>query len=236
MPESGAPRYQTRIRDLPPSERPRERLRDAGSGVLSNSELLAIVLRTGSSSESALSLANRLLAEFRGLGGVARAGFNELLGFRGLGEAKAAQVQAALELGRRVASLPLEERASIGSPQDVYNLLSAEMAFLDQESLRVLLLNTKNQVVRTVEVYKGNVNNINVRAGETLRHAVRENCPSVILVHNHPSGDPTPSSEDAQMTKQLVEAGRMLDVEVMDHVVVARSGFVSMKEKKLGFG
>lgn len=203
---------------------------EVGAGVLSNSELLAIVLRTGSSSESALSLANRLLAGFRGLGGVARAGFNELLGFRGLGEAK-----AALELGRRVASLPLEEKASISSPQDVYNLLSAEMAFLDQESLRVLLLNTKNQVVRTVKVYEENVNNINVRAGETLRHAERENCPSVILVHDHPSGDPTPSSEDAQMTKQLVEAGRMLDIEVTDHVVVARSGFVSMREKKLGF-
>lgn len=233
-PTSG--QYQTRMRDLPPSERPRERLRDAGPGMLSNAELIAILLRTGSSRESALSLANRLLAQFQGLGGLARAGFNELLVFRGLGDAKAAQVMAALELGKRITSLPADERPSVGSPQDVYNLFAAEMALLEQESMRVLLLNTKNQVLRTVEVYKGTVSAVAVRAGEALRHAVRENSPSVIILHNHPSGDPTPSNEDVQITKQLVDAGRMLDVEVLDHVVIGRRGFVSMKERKLGFG
>ncbi|MSQ12489.1 MAG: hypothetical protein EXR48_07400 [Dehalococcoidia bacterium] len=187
MPDEVPPRYQTRIRDLSPLARPRERLRDYGARMLSNAELLAILLRTGSNIESALDLGNRLLASFRGLGGLARAGF-------------------------------------------------PEMVFLDQESLRLLLLNTKNQVLKTVEVYKGNVNAITVRAGEALRHAVRENCPAVILVHNHPSGDPAPSQEDIQMTRQLVEAGKMLDVEVLDHVVVARNGFVSLRDRKLGFG
>lgn len=227
--------YQTRIRDLPRSERPREHLRDAGPGLLSNGELIAILLRTGSSKESALSLANRLLADFRGLGGLARSSFAELVAVHGLGDAKAAQVMAALELGRRIASLPPEERPSIGSPQDVYNLLGADMVLLEQESLRVLLLNTRNQVLRTVEVYKGTVNPVTVRSCEALRHAVRENCPAVIVAHNHPSGDPTPSNDDVHMTRQLLDAGRLLDVEVLDHVVIGRRGFVSMKERKLGF-
>ena len=235
MPELDTPRYQTRIMDMPEQERPRERLRDYGASNLNNAELLAILLRTGSSAGSALSLANRMLADFRELSGLAKASFSEMLAFHGLGEAKAAQVMAALELGKRLSTLPADERPTIREPRDVVNLLSSEMSFLDQESPRVLLLNTKNQVVRVVEVYKGNVNSINVMAGETLRPAVRENCPKVILVHNHPSGDPAPSNEDVQMTTQLIEAGKLLDVEVMDHVVIARGGFVSLKAQQLAF-
>ena len=119
---------------------------------------------------------------------------------------------------------------------DVANMLMAEMAFLDQEHLRVLLLNTKNQVLGISEVYKGNVNSSVIRAGEVFQEAVRSNCPSVIVVHNHPSGDPTPSQEDVQVTRQLVEAGRLLDIELLDHVVIGRQDFVSLKEKGLGFG
>ncbi len=149
--------YHPMIRDLPPSERPRERLRDCGSEALSNAELLAIVLRTGTSSENVLNLASRCLVRFGGLSGLAKASFRELCGERGLGEAKAAQLKAALELGRRMASAVPEERAVVRSPQDVANLLMSEMGLLEQEELRVVLLNTKNQVIRIPEVYRGSV-------------------------------------------------------------------------------
>jgi len=235
MAEPDTDRYQARIRDLPSTDRPRERLRDAGPAALSNQELLAILLRTGSARESALALANRLLGRFRGLVGLARAGFAELCAERGLGEAKAAQVQAALELGKRLAAAQPEERAQIRSPEDVANLLVGEMGLLDQEHLRVVLLNTRNQVLGTQEVYRGSVHTAVVRIGELFREALRQNAPCIILVHNHPSGDPTPSAEDIAMTKQAIAAGELLDIDVLDHVILAHARFASMKSLKVAF-
>lgn len=223
------------IRDLPDGERPRERLRDAGASSLANAELLAILLRTGTAAESVLDLAARMLARFDGLEGLARAGYADLRGFHGLGEAKAAQLQAAIELGRRLGALRGSERTVIRTPQDVAALLQAEMAFLDQEHFRVLVLNTKNQVMAMPDVFVGSVNSTTIRTAEVFREAVRANCPAIIAVHNHPSGDPEPSSEDAAVTRELVAAGKALDVELVDHVVVARDGFVSLKERRLGF-
>lgn len=227
--------YHPLIRDLPARERPRERLRDAGANALSNAELLAIILRTGTNAESVLNLAARLLARFRGLGGLARSSFGELCQERGLGEAKAAQLKAALELGKRLLSTQPEERAVVRAPQDVFNILSAEMSFLEQEHLRIVLLNTRNQVMSIPEVYRGSVNTSLVRIGELFREAVRENCPALVVVHNHPSGDPTPSPEDVDVTRQMVEAGRLLDIEVLDHLVIGNQSFVSLKERGLGF-
>jgi DNA repair protein RadC len=227
--------YRPTIRELPASERPRERLRERGAAALSNAELLAIILRTGTPSDNVLALASRALARFGGLEGLAKASFGELCGEHGLGEAKAAQVKAALELGRRLLSAQPQERASVHSPQDVANLLMAEMGLLEQEHLRLLLLNTKNQVLAVPEVYKGSVNSAQVRVGELLRDAVREGCPALIVVHNHPSGDPTPSDDDVEITRQLVEAGRLLGVDVLDHIVIGRQGFVSLRERGLGF-
>lgn len=227
--------YRTLIRDLPASERPRERLKAVGAEKLSNAELLAIILRTGTPSESVLNLATRLLARFDGLGGLARGGFNELCAQRGMGEAKTSQIKAALELGKRLLSLQPEERATVTSPEDVANLLLAEMGLLEQEELRVVLLNTKNQVLAVSEVYRGSVNTSVVRVSEVFREAVRQNCPAVVVVHNHPSGDPTPSLEDIQMTEQIVEAGKMLDIDVLDHMVMGQQRWVSLKEKGLGF-
>ena len=226
--------YSTRIRDLPAGDRPRERLRAAGPGALSNQELLAILLRTGAAHESALAVAARLLGRFDGLAGVARADFAQLCAERGLGEAKAAQVQAALELGRRLVATQPQERAVIHSPQDVANLLQAEMGLLEQEHMRALLLNTRNQVLAISDVYRGSVHTAVVRIGELFRDALRQNAPAIILVHNHPSGDPAPSAEDIAMTAQAVEAGRLLDVEVLDHIILAQGGFKSMKTLKLG--
>jgi DNA repair protein RadC len=224
------------IRDLPVGERPRERLRNYGAASLSNVELVAILLRTGMEGESVLELAARLLSRFQGLPGLARATFGELCGEKGVSEAKACQLIAALELGKRLVSLQPEARPVVRSPQDVANLLLAEMGNLDQERLRVLLLDTKNKVVGIPEVYKGSVSTLVVRVSEVFREAIRENCPAIIIVHNHPSGDPTPSPEDVAMTGELVRAGRLLDIEVLDHIVIGRQRFVSLKEKGLGFG
>lgn len=227
--------YHARIKELPAWERPRERLRGSGARSLSNSELLAIVLRTGTPTENVLSLATKLLARFGGLSGLGRASFAELCSEPGMGEAKASQVKASLELGRRLLSSGGEDKATVRSPQDVANLLMAQMCHLDQEELKVVLLNSKNQVVRVSEIYRGNVSTSVVRASELFRDAVRENCPAIIVVHNHPSGDPTPSPEDIKVTQQVVEAGRLLDIEVLDHVILADRGYVSLKEKGEGF-
>ncbi len=227
--------YHARIRDLPTGDRPRERLRDYGAGALSNQELLAIMLRTGDAKENALALATRLLGRYHGLTGLARAAFAELCAERGLGEAKAAQVQAALELGRRLVAAQPEERATIRYASDVANLLQGEMGLLDQEHMRVLLLNTRNQVLGTSEVYRGNVHTAVVRIGELFREALRQNAPAIILAHNHPSGDPTPSQADIAMTKQAISAGELLDVDVLDHVILAQGRFASMQELKQGF-
>ena len=229
--------YQPMIRDMPQGERPRERLRDYGPKLLSNTELIAILLRTGIQGENVLAMSNRLLTHFKGLDGLGRSTFAELCAERGLSEAKTCQLMAALELGRRFISLAPQDRAVINSPQDVANLLQAEMAALEQEHLRVLLLNTRNQVLRTEEVYVGNVNSSIVRPAEVFRPAVRDNAPSIIIVHNHPSGDPTPSPEDVNITRELVDAGKLLSIELLDHLVIGSGGrYVSLNEKKLGFG
>ena len=227
--------YQPTILDLPPCERPRERLREHGPRYLNNAELVAILLRSGVAGENAISVAMRILAEFDGLAGLARAGYAELCDQRGLNHAKSSEIIAALELGRRISSLAPEERAQISCPQDAASLLIAEMAPLVQENLVVLLLNTRNQVVARRTIYIGTVNSSAVRPAEVLRPAIRENAPSIIVAHNHPSGDPTPSPEDISVTRDLIAAGKLMDIELLDHLVIGHGGrFTSLKEKRLG--
>jgi DNA repair protein RadC len=223
--------YHLRINEMPPAERPRERLRKNGPASLSNSELLAIILRTGTSSENAIGLANRLLSKFRGLDAIARASLGELCATQGVGHAKAAQIKAALELGRRLSTAEFDEKAVIRSPQDVATLLMADMSLLDQEHLKVVLLTSKNQVISVSEIYKGNVNTSMIRPSELFREAVRENCPAIIVVHNHPSGNPDPSPEDIATTEQIVRAGKLLDIDVLDHIILGRQRYVSLKER-----
>jgi DNA repair protein RadC len=227
--------YHPLIRDLPESERPRERLQSYGPGSLSTSELLAIILRTGTKSESVINLGSRLLAQFDGLAGIARASFSDLCNVHGLGVAKAAQLKAALELGKRLMVASPEERPQVKSPTDVANLLMMEMGFLDQEHLRVVLLDTKNRVLGMPTIYIGSINTSVLRVGELFREAIKANSAAVIVVHNHPSGDPTPSPEDVRITQQLVEAGKLLDVEVVDHLIIGQQRYVSLKERGLGF-
>jgi len=223
------------IRDLPQGERPRERLEHYGAQALSNAELLAIILRTGVQGESVLHLASRLLARYGGLLGLARANFSELCAERGLGPAKSTQLIAALELGRRLLIASPEERPVVRSPADAASLLMMEMSLLQQEHLRLLLLDTKNRVLGMPTVYIGSLNKSVLRVGEVFREAIRQNCAALIVVHNHPSGDPTPSPEDVAVTERIVNAGKLLDVEVLDHLVIGRQRYVSMKERGLGF-
>ena len=223
------------IKDLPTDERPRERLERAGEGALSTSELLAIILRTGVGGESVLDMARRLLARFDGLPGIARASFAELEAERGLGPAKTAQLKAALELGRRILLVSPEDRFVVRSPADVAQFLIAEMAHLEQEHFRVLYLDTRNRLMGVETIYVGSLNASHIRVSEVFRDAVKRNCAAIIVAHNHPSGDPTPSPEDVEVTRQLAAAGKLLDIEVLDHLIVGQQRFVSLRERGLGF-
>jgi DNA repair protein RadC len=227
--------YHPTIKDLPSSERPRERLLNHGAGALSSAELLAIILRTGTHDENVVRVAQRLLATFGGLTGLAKASPTELTSEKGLGPAKAAQLKAALEIGKRLLLESPDERPQIRSPADAANLVMSEMSLLDQEHLCTMLLDTKNRVVATPTIYVGSLNTSLIRVGELFREAIRANCASLIVLHNHPSGDPTPSPEDVAVTRQIVDAGKLLDVEVLDHLVIGRQRFVSLKERGLGF-
>jgi DNA repair protein RadC len=228
--------YNPTIKELPSSERPRERLLHYGVGALSNAELLAIVLRTGTKEENAVRMAQRLLAKVGSLAGMVRINPSELALEKGIGPAKVAQIKAALELGRRMLIESPEERPQVRSPADAANLVMTEMSLLEQEHLRVMLLDTKNRVLETPTIYIGSLNTSLIRVGELFREAIRANCASLIVLHNHPSGDPTPSPEDVAVTRQIVEAGKLLDVDVLDHLIIGRQRFVSLKERGLGFG
>jgi len=224
-----------RIMDLEESERPRERLARLGPQVLTNAELLAILLRTGVPGENAVQVGNRLLQEFGGLAGIHRADFNEVRNQHGIGPAKAAQIKAAIELGRRLTAVSPEERPAIHSPADAAALVQFEMSALEQEELHVMLLDTRNRLLDIDKVYRGSVNTSQVRVGELFKSAVRRNAVAVLVVHNHPSGDPTPSPDDVALTRNIVQAGKLLDVEVLDHLVIGRGRYVSLKERGLGF-
>jgi DNA repair protein RadC len=226
----------TLIRDLPADERPRERLRDYGASTLSSAELIAIILRTGSSKESALAQAQRLLSQFGGVVGMMTAPFEELRKQHGLGEAKAAQIKAALELGTRAAKESQQARATIRSPEDIANIMLAEMSLLQQEHVRVVMLDSRSRLLGISEVYKGSVHTAQVRYSELVRDAIRADATRIVLVHNHPSGDPTPSAADIQMTKALVQVGKLLDIEINDHIIIAGGTYVSMRALRLGFG
>jgi DNA repair protein RadC len=221
---------------MPTGERPRERLQHYGPEALSTAELMAILLRTGSQGENVLALATRLLVQFGGLGGLVKASLSELSAVKGVGQAKAAQLKAGLEIGRRLQIAAPDERPQITSPADAANLLMLEMGHLEQEHLRILLLDTKNRVLASPTVYKGNVNTSVVRIAELFREAIRHNSTGLILAHNHPSGDPTPSPEDVRITRQIVDAGKLLDIDVLDHLIIGQGRYVSLKERGLGFG
>ena len=227
--------HRHRLRELPPSERPRERLRLRGTAGLTSAELIALLWGSGARGASAVELATDALARFEGLSGLARATGLELEALPGVGEAKAAQVQAAFELGRRLLADWPSGRWSIRSPRDVADRLVLQMGRLEREELRVVILNTKNTVLRVTTAYQGNVSASLVRVGELFRDAVRLDAAGVILVHNHPSGDPTPSPDDLHLTAEALAAGRLLDIDVLDHLVVGHDAWVSLRDRGVSF-
>jgi len=223
------------IKDLREEERPRERLAKLGPQSLATAELLAILLRVGMVGETAVQVGQRLLQTFGGISGIHRASFDELSNQKGIKLAKAAQIKAAIELGRRLVLESPEERPIVHSPADAAELVQYEMSALEQEELRVLLLDTRNRVQHIETVYRGSVNSSQVRVAEIFKAAIRRNATNLIVIHNHPSGDPTPSPDDVTITRAILQAGELLDVKLLDHIIIGSGRFVSLKERGLGF-
>jgi DNA repair protein RadC len=219
------------IRDVPKDARPRERLLSDGPESLSNQELLAILLRTGTKDESVLELAQRLLHHFEGLRSLKDATIEEMTSIKGIGKAKAMQILAALELGRRISRLSYDERYVIRSPEDGAKYVMEDMRFLSQEHFVAIYLNTKNQVIHRKTVFIGSLNSSIVHPREVFKEAIKRSAASVICAHNHPSGDPTPSREDIEVTKRLAESGRIIGIELLDHLIIGDHTFISLKEK-----
>lgn len=226
------PGYGVRIREIDASRRPRERLARDGTSSLSDHELLALILRSGSSQGSALELAQALLAKFASLRGLADATIDELTTVHGVGLAKAAEVKAALELARRLQIEAAGEHPAIESPADAARVLAGHLNDASDERLVVVLLDTRHRVMRVRQVAQGAVNAVNARMADLFQEAVRIGCTTLLLAHNHPSGDPTPSPQDVALTRRAAEAGNLLGIKVLDHIVVARGagGFVSLRE------
>lgn len=223
------------LKNLDKQDLPRERLKRLGVSALKTQELIAIILRTGTRGENVLNLAERLLRDYGGLSGLARAPYKELTRVKGVGDTKAIELQAAFELGRRLSTAAPDDKPIVKSTADAANLLS-DMGVMEQEVMRTLLLDTKNRVLAIKTVYAGSVNTTVIRVAELFKEAIRQNCAAIIVAHNHPSGDPSPSPEDVAVTRELVQAGKLLDIDVLDHLVIgAGQKFVSLKERGLGF-
>ncbi|MGE7981068.1 MULTISPECIES: RadC family protein [Solibacillus] len=225
------PLLNMKIHDVHEADRPRERLIRQGARSLSNQELIAILLGTGTKSESVLTVANRVLINFEKLHNLKHATLEEMTEIKGIGEAKAVLLLAAIELGRRLASKDLEERFTIRSPEDAATFLMQDMTSLQQEHFVCLFLNVKNQVLHKQTIFVGSLNASIVHPREIFREAVKRSAASIICSHNHPSGIPTPSPEDIDVTTRLYEAGKIVGVDLLDHVIIGDHQFISMKEK-----
>ena len=228
---SVTPLLNMKIHEVHVADRPRERLIRQGSKSLSNQELIAILLGTGTKNESVLTVASRVLLNFEKLHNLKHATLEEITDIKGIGEAKAVLLLAAIELGRRLASKDVEERFTIRSPEDAATYLMQDMTSLQQEHFVCLFLNVKNQVLHKQTIFVGSLNASIVHPREIFREAVKRSAASLICAHNHPSGVPTPSPEDIDVTNRLYEAGKIVGVDLLDHVIIGDHQFISMKEK-----
>ncbi|WP_160687264.1 DNA repair protein RadC [Clostridium sp. C2-6-12] len=223
-----------RIKDIPQNERPKEKLLAYGAESLSNSELLAIILRTGIQGENVLQLSERLLSELDGLDGIFSANFDNITSIKGIKEGKASQILALSELFKRFKTLKAMKKAiKINSPKDLAELLIGEMSELNQEVLKVVLLSTKNIIIGTKDVFKGSLNSSIVHPREIFKQAIDRNSASIIICHNHPSGDPTPSKEDINITLRIKECGNIIGIKLVDHIIIGNNKFISLKERGL---
>ncbi|WP_270164650.1 RadC family protein [Paenibacillus sp. SYP-B4298] len=221
------------LRDLPSEERPRERMARHGAAVLSHAELLAILLRTGTREESAVHLASRILSECRSLHNLVDMSVEELTRIKGIGTAKALQIKAGIELGQRLSRSSIQERPVVRSPKDAADYMMEQLRYLKKEHFVCLFLDTKNRIIAEETLSVGTLNASLVHPREVFRAAIKCSSASVICVHNHPSGNPAPSPEDIQLTRRLVEAGELVGIDVLDHIVIGDLQYVSLKEQGL---
>ena len=221
--------YRLTLKKMPEDIRPRERLLQKGATALNSSELLAILLGTGNKKETAIDMANRLLYRCGGLKALANISVEELNSFKGIGLAKSAQIKAAIELGHRIYKEVDIAKSKITNPSDVVDLVM-DMQFLEKEHFRLISLNTKNQVVGMEDIFIGGLNSSIANPREVFKKALEKNAASVIMVHNHPSGDPEPSKDDIQATSRLVKAGEIMGIEVLDHIIIGAGRYKSLKE------
>lgn len=222
-----------RLKDLPQNERPRERLLKYGPEVLSNSELLAIVLRTGTVKENVMNLSNRVLCESGGINGLLSLLPEEIMNLKGIGSAKASQIAAIGELSKRLKAFRSGEQFKISEPKDAASLVMEEMRYLKEEHLKVIMLNTKNIVIGSKDVSVGSLNSSIVHPREIFLEAIKKSSAAIVICHNHPSGDPTPSPEDINVTKRIKECGKLLGIELLDHIVIGNGIYISLKEKNV---
>jgi DNA repair protein RadC len=220
-----------RIMDLPECERPREKLLRYGAENLSNGELLAIILRVGNSNENIISLSNRILKEAGGLNGLLTSGSEEFLSLKGIGSAKASQLLALAEISKRFKSFKSGDEYKISQPKDAAELIMESMRHLKQECLKVIMLNTKNIVITIKDISIGSLNSSIVHPREVFCEAIKRSSASIIISHNHPSGDPAPSSEDISLTQRIKECGKLIGIELLDHIIIGNGCYVSLKEK-----
>ncbi|WKV08752.1 DNA repair protein RadC [Thermoanaerobacterium sp. CMT5567-10] len=219
------------IKDLPEDDRPRERLIKYGPSVLSNAELMAIIIGTGNRDESAIMLSQRLLSEGNGLKYLLDTGVERLSEIKGIGLAKAAKIKAAIELGRRLALAGYSDGYIIKKPDDVISLLMDEMRYLNKEYFKVVMLNVKNKVIAVDTVSIGSLNTSIVHPREVFKAAIERSASSIIMVHNHPSGDPTPSREDIEVSDRIFKSGNLLGIKVLDHIIIGDGIGISLKER-----
>ena len=221
------------IKDLPLEERPREKLKAQGAGALSNAELLAILLRSGNKNESAVQLATKVISKEGGLRNLPDLSLEDLQENKGIGPDKAVTIKAALELGSRLATTPREEACAITTPRQAADLFIEELRYKKKEYFKILLLNTKNRVISREEISVGSLSASIVHPREIFTIPLRKSAASVVLFHNHPSGDPAPSQEDLEVTRRLVDAGKILGIAVRDHIIIGDGCFFSFREKGL---
>jgi len=228
--------YHLGIKEWPEEERPREKLIKAGAYLLTNSELIALLLGSGINGVSAVGLAKRMLVEYSDLSGLACASIKELTRMKGVGEANCARLLAAFEIGRRIESGPSAKKLKISSPADVYNVYAPSLRDKRMEIFKVILLNSANRIIRDVTITQGTINSSIVHPREIFKPAIDYLAAGIILLHNHPSGERNPSAEDKKVTQQIADSGDMLDIPVLDHIIIAKNSYFSFIENRLIIG
>jgi len=225
--------YRYTVKELPESERPREKLIKHGAQKLSNSELLALIIRTGNKKRTAIELSRDILKKFGGLNSLIELSVEEIEKIKGVGIAKSTQIKALIEISKRIFTSSAESKIKIKTPEDVVNLVGPELQFARQEIFKLILLDVKSQVIAIPQISKGGLTSSIVHPREVFKIAIKRSSAALILVHNHPSGIPEPSKKDIRITKRIIEAGEIMGIEVLDHVVIGEGIITSMKEKKL---